>query len=120
MTKSIEQVKARLRKEDEEKERAFQKRMEEVREGQAAWRAEQEAEERPEQNRRQKLIDDARQKREREMRDSALASWKANGGTEEEFTEEWPSLRTEMLRRRTLEGEEQARTAQRRATIRRF
>ena len=51
------------------------------------------------------------------MKDSALRSWLDAGGKAEEFEEEWPSLRTEMLRRRTLEAETNARTAQRRSGV---
>jgi hypothetical protein len=114
---SIEQMKARLKRDDEEKEEAFQKRLEEIKEGQAPWRAEQKAKERAEEQKRRKLHDDARQRREQEMKDSARSSWLGAGGTAEEFEEEWPSLRTEMLRRRTLEAETNAPAAHRRSGI---
>jgi hypothetical protein len=68
---SIEQLKAKLKKQDEEKEEAFQKRLQEIREAQAPWRAEQEAKKRAEEQERKKLLDDARRKRENEMRDGA-------------------------------------------------
>jgi hypothetical protein len=45
------------------------------------------------------------------MKDSTLHSWVASGGSEEEFEQEWPTLRREMLRQRTLEREESARAA---------
>ena len=120
MSETLEQMKARLKREDEEKEVAFHRRLKEIEAEQAPWRAVQEAKERAEEQKRQKLLDDARQKREQEMKDSARRAWTASGGTEGEFEEEWPSLRTEMLKRRTLENEEQARTAQRRRNIRAF
>ena len=44
----IEQMKARLKREDEEKEEAFQKRLEEIRESQAELRAAPEAKEQAE------------------------------------------------------------------------
>jgi hypothetical protein len=116
-TKSIEQLKARLKRNDEEKEEAFQKRLEEIREGNALWRAEQEAKKRAEEQERRKLLDDARHKREQEMKDSALRCWLDAGGTAEEFEEEWPSLRTEMLKRRTLETETNSRAAHMRGGI---
>ena len=119
-TESIEQLKAKLRREDEAQEEAFQKRLEEIRESQAPWRAEREERERAGEQKRQKLFDDARQKREQEMKKSALASWESSGGTAAEFEEEWPSLRTELLRRRTLEAETNARAAQRRSGISSF
>ena len=117
MGETIEQVKARLKRQDEEKEKAFQKRLEEIREAQAPWRAEQEAKERAEEQERQKLLDDARHKREQEMKDSAHRSWLDAGGRAEEFEDEWPALRTEMLRRRTLEAETDAPAAHRRSGI---
>jgi len=108
---TTEQVKARLKRQDEEKEEAFQKTLEEIRKAQAPFRAEQEAKRRVEEEKRQKLHEDIRQKREGEMRDSARTSWLAAGGTHAEFEKEWPSLRTEMLRRRTIEEDENARGA---------
>ena len=51
------------------------------------------------------------------MKDSARTSWLAAGGTEEEFAREWPGMRTEMLKRRTLEDDANARAAQRRSRV---
>jgi colicin import membrane protein len=121
MTKeSLEQLKAKLKSEDEEKEEAFQKRLEEIREGQAEVRAEREAKERAEQKERRKLLEDARQRREQEMKYSARSSWLDAGGRAEEFEEEWSSLRTEMLKRRTFEAETNARAAHRRSGVSRL
>jgi hypothetical protein len=111
-TDRVEQLKARLKREDEAKEEAFQNRLEEIRESQAEFRADQEAKERAEKQRRQKLHEDLRQRREKEMKEPALASWTASGGREADFEKAWPSLRVEMLKRRTLENEEQTRAAQ--------
>ena len=116
-SESIEQLKARLKRENEENERAFQKTLEGIRESQAPFRAEQEARKRAEEAERQKLLEDARAKRQQEMKDSARRSWLDAGGTGEEFEREWPGMRTEMLRRRTLEDDANARTAQRRSAI---
>jgi hypothetical protein len=113
----VEQLKARLKREDEEKEEAFQKRLEEIREAQAPWRAEQEAKKRAEEQEREKLYEGIRQKQENEMRDRARRTWIAAGGTGGEFEEAWPSLRTEMLKRRTLEDDANARSAQRRSGV---
>jgi hypothetical protein len=112
-----EQMKTRLKRQDEEKEKAFQKTLEEIRKALAPFRAEQEEKKRAEEAERQKLHEDARQKREQEMRDSARMSWLAAGGTGEDFEQEWPGIRTEMLRRRTLEADANARAAQRRSGI---
>jgi hypothetical protein len=99
---TIEQLKARLKREDEAKEEAFQKRLEEIRESQAEFRAEQEAKERAEQKERDKLHENLRQRREREMKDSARQAWLDAGGTGEEFEREWPAMRTQMLKERAL------------------
>ena len=107
-TESIEQMNARLKREEEEKEEAFQKRLEQIRAEQAPLRAEREAKEQAEEQQRRKLLDEARQRREQEMKKSACFD---SGGTAEEFEDEWASLRTEMLRRRTLEAETDAHTA---------
>ena len=74
----IEQLKARIKRQDEEKEKAFQKILEEIRESQAPFRAEQEAKKRAEEAERQKLHEEAWQRREREMKDSARTSWLAD------------------------------------------
>jgi hypothetical protein len=65
-TDRVEQLKARLKREDEAKEEAFQKRLAEIKESQAEFRAEQEEKERAEEQKRKKLHDDLRQKRERD------------------------------------------------------
>jgi hypothetical protein len=113
----VEQLKARLKREDEEKEEAFKKRLEEIRESQAPWRAEQEAKKRAEEQERKKLYEGIRQKQENEMKGRAQRTWIAAGGTEGEFEEAWPSLRTEMLKRRTLEDDANARASQRRSGV---
>jgi hypothetical protein len=100
-------MKARLKSEDEVKEEAFQKRLEQIRAEQAPLRAEREAKEQAEEQERRNLLDEARQMREQEMKDSACSSWLDAGGRAEEFEQEWPSLRTEMLKRRTPRGRDE-------------
>jgi hypothetical protein len=46
---------------------------------------------------------------ERLAKDSARRSWKASGGTEAAFEEAWPSMWEEMLKRRTIDSDMQAR-----------
>ena len=75
------------------------------------------AEEREKQARiRQERAERQKEEEERAKR-SALTSWTLNGGTEAEFEEAWPSLRLEMLKRRVLEDEANARADQRRSGI---
>lgn len=52
MGEATEQLKARLKRQDEEKEEAFQTRLEETKADNAKWRARQEAEERAEEQER--------------------------------------------------------------------
>jgi hypothetical protein len=106
---TVEQLKDRLRKEDEAKEEAFQKRLEQLRADTAKYRAEKEAEERTKQQERERLLAGVRESRERETKDSALRPWLDAGGTEEEFEQEWPQLRREMLKERALGGVSQER-----------
>jgi hypothetical protein len=106
---TVEQLKDRLRKEDEGKEEAFQKRLEQLRSDTAKYRAEKEAEERTKQQERERLFAGVRESREREMKDSARLAWLDAGGTGEEFEREWPGMRTEMLKRRIVDAEGRAR-----------
>jgi hypothetical protein len=106
---TVEQLKDRLRKEDEEKEEAFQKRLEQLRSDTAKYRAEKEAEERTKQQERERLFAGVRESREREMKDSARLAWLDAGGTGEEFEREWPAMRTQMLRERALSRGSEAR-----------
>jgi len=116
----IGQLKARLKRQDEEKEKASQKRLEEIRESQAEFRAEQEAKERAERQERQKLREDARQRKEQEMKTPAGLAWIDAGGRAEEFEREWPQMRTQMLRERALEGGSAVRREQRSRNVRAF
>src|SRR5215218_5828570 len=90
---SIEQLKARLKRQDEEKEEAFKKRLERAYADNAGWRAEQAQKKRLEEQERERLHAGVRESREQEMKTSALRPWLDAGGTEEEFEQEWPQLR---------------------------
>jgi hypothetical protein len=50
---------------------------------------------------------------ERRSRDLARRQWKASGGAEAAFEKAWPSMWEEMLKRRTMDTEWQARETQR-------
>ena len=106
---SIEQLKARLKRQDEEKEEAFKKRLERAYADNAGWRAEQAQKKRLEEQERERLHAGVRESREQEMKASALRPWLDAGGTEEEFEQEWPQLRREMLKERALGGASQER-----------
>jgi hypothetical protein len=117
---SIEQLKARLKREDQEKEEAFQKHLEEIKAGNARWRAEQEEKERAKEQERQKLHEDLRQNREQEMKDGARLAWPDAGGREEEFEREWSEMRRQMLRERAAGGDSEARQEFRQRNVRAF
>jgi hypothetical protein len=106
---TVEEIKTRLNREDEEKEKAFQKRLKEIDAGNAKWRAEKEKEQRAKELATEKLISERQEKREQEMKDSARNSYLVAGGSEEDFEEAWPEIKAEMLKRRTIEAEAQTR-----------
>jgi hypothetical protein len=62
---TIEQMTARLTKEDEAKEEIFHKRLKEIKASNSRWRAEKVKKERAEEREREKLHEDLRLKRER-------------------------------------------------------
>src|SRR5215208_761955 len=62
---TVEQLKDRLRKDDEEIEEAFQKRLKQLRADTAKYRAEKEAEDRTKQQERERLLAGVRESRER-------------------------------------------------------
>jgi hypothetical protein len=117
---TVEQMKARLTREDEEKERAFQKRLKEVDADSAPWRAQKEKEEREKELRQERVVRESQQKRAQEMKDEALRSYLDAGGTQEDFEEAWPQIRGEMLKRAAIEGESAPRAQSMRRTIHSF
>jgi hypothetical protein len=104
----VERIKAQEVAEEERKQARMRELYEHARERREAEAAEQ---------RRCKEERDAKLRRseekakgeERLARNSAWLRWKASGGTEEEFDREWPGMRTEMLKRRTVDAEGRAR-----------
>ncbi len=106
---TLEQIKARIERQDEEKEEAFQKSLKEIKGANKRWRAEQEEKERAAERARQKLREDLRKKREEETKDRMRLSWLDAGGAAEEFEQEWPKMRSQMLRERVLGRDSEAR-----------
>ena len=66
------------------------------------------------------LGDDPAEVEERLARDSARRSWKAGGGTEAAFDQAWPSMREEMLKRRTIDADREARQEMARSNVSRI
>jgi hypothetical protein len=57
---------------------------------------------------------------ERLARDSSRRSWKASGGTEAAFDQAWPSMWEEILKRRTIDADGQARQEMARSGVSRI
>ena len=115
----VERIKAEEAAEQERKQARLRKLAE-----QARKRREAEAEE----ERRRKEERDAKLRRsedekaegeERLARNSAWLRWKASGGTEE-FDWEWPGMRAEMLKRRTIDADSAAREAMAQSSVSRI
>ena len=118
--KEVNRIKAEEAAEEERK----QARMGELSE-QAKRRREAEArEERRRQDERNAKLRRSHEEKagaeERRARDAARLRWKAGGGTEAAFEEAWPSMWEEMLRRRTLDADREAREAMARSTVSRI
>jgi len=117
---TIEQVKARLKKQDEEKEKARQKKLAEFDAVAQRYRAEKEKEQREKERASQKLIREAQEERALQMKDGARLSYLDAGGTDEEFEEAWPQIKAEMLKQRALEGDSRARLEFQRSMLQTF
>jgi dTMP kinase len=116
----VERIKAEEAAEEEHK----QARMRELAE-QARVRREAEAaeERRREDERNAKLRhyqDEKAEDEERRSKDLAMRRWKASCGAEAAFEEAWPSIWEEMLKRRTVDAEGQAREAMSRSSVSRI
>jgi hypothetical protein len=121
---TIAEIKARLKRQDEERERARQKTLNEIRAEQAKWRAEKEREQRAREEATQKLIKERQEERaqveEHRTKELARASWVDAGGSEVDFEKAWPEMWQQTLVARALEGESQARLASQRHIVETF
>jgi hypothetical protein len=110
---TIEQLKQRLTREDEEKERAWQYTLKEIEAEQAQWRAQREAEARAKQEEFERLRTEEQREyaraEERRTKEDARRHWLEAGGTPEDFEKAWPDMWRETLVARTLERESQVR-----------
>ena len=105
----VKRIKSQEAAEEECKQARMRKLAEQARERREAEAAEE---------RRRKAERDAKLRRsqeeqgkreERRARNSARLRWKASGGTEVAFDQAWPSMWEEMLKRRTVDADLQAR-----------
>jgi len=117
---TTQQMVARIKRQDEEKEEAFQKRLKEIKADNAKWRARQEEQERAAEQERQKLHEGLRQRKEQEMKGFTREAWLGAGGTVNEFEQEWSAMRRQMLRERAVGRDSEARQEARERNIKAF
>ena len=110
---NVEEVRANLRRGEEEK--AARLRNHPGIKALEAWQREQDEAERLEREQREQ---ERRERREQEseaqaarLEEEARGQFLASGGTAAEFEDAWPSMKTEILKRRALEATELARRA---------
>jgi hypothetical protein len=113
----VERIKAQEAAEEERKQARMRELAEQARERREAEDAEQR---RRKEERDAKLWRSQEEKAELEERlakDCARRSWKASGGTEVAFEEAWPSMWEEMLKRRTIDADRDAREVMARSGV---
>lgn len=116
----VERIKAEEVAEEERKQARIRELAEQARERREFQAAE---EERRKEERDAKLRHSQEEKAEVEKRlakASARHSWKAGGGTEAAFEEAWPSMWEEMLKRRTIDADRDAREVMARSSVSRI
>jgi hypothetical protein len=116
----VERIKAQEAAEEERK----QERMRELAEEARQHREAQAAEERKREAERDAKLRRSREEKanveEERTKRAVFNSWVANGGAPGEFEAAWPELRAEMLKRRTIEQDSQARQQQRSSGVSRI
>lgn len=116
----VERIKAK----EAEKEQRLEERMRELAEEARERREAQAAEERRREAERhaklRRVEEERRQAEEERTKRAVFNSWVANGGAPSEFEAAWPNLKREMLTKRTLEQDSQARQLQRTSGVSRI
>jgi len=116
----VERIKAREAAEEERNQARMRELAEQARERREVEAAE---ERRREEERRAKLMrsqEEKAQVEERLAKDGARRSWQASGGTEAAFDQAWPSMWEEMLKRRTVDADREARQVMARSSVSRI
>jgi ABC-type oligopeptide transport system substrate-binding subunit len=116
----VERIKAEEAAEKERKQARMRELAEQARERREAEAAEEERRKEERDAKLRRSWEEKAEGEERLARDSARRSWKASGGTEAAFDQAWPSMWEEMLKRRTVDADMQAREAMARSTISRI
>jgi hypothetical protein len=115
----VERIKAQEVAEEERKQarmRELSERAKERREAEAA----EERRRKDERDAKLRRSEEKTEVEERRAKDLARRRWRASGGAEAAFDQAWPSMWEEMLKRRTLDVDMQAREAMARSTVSRI
>jgi hypothetical protein len=115
----VERIKAQEVAEEERKQarmRELSERAKERREAEAA----EERRRKDERDAKLRRSEEKTEVEERRAKDLARRRWRASGGAEAAFDQAWPSMWEEMLKRRTLDADMQAREAMARSTVSRI
>ena len=108
----VARIKAEEAAEDQRKQERMRELAKEARERREAEAAEERKHKAEREAKLRRTEEEKGKAEERRAKEGARRQWKASGGTEAAFEGAWPSMREEMLKRRTLERETQARQLQ--------
>ena len=115
----MERIKAQEVAEEERNQARMRELAKQARERREAEAAEERRREEERNAKFRRSRDEKAEVEERLARNSAWLRWKASGGTEE-FYREWPGMRTEMLKRRTVDADRVAREEMTRSGVSRI
>jgi hypothetical protein len=116
----VERIKAEEAAEEEHKQARMRELAEQARERREAEAAEQRKRKEERDTKLRRCEDEKAEGEERRAKDLARRRWRASGGTDEEFDREWPGMRTEMLKRRTVDADRVAREEMTRSCVSRI
>jgi hypothetical protein len=118
--KEVERIKAQEAAEEERKQARMRELTEEARKRREAEAAEESRREAARNAKLRRSQEQRAEGEERRARYLARRSWKASGGTEAAFKEAWLSMWQEMLMRRTVDADRDAREAMARSGVSRI
>jgi hypothetical protein len=116
----VERIKAQEAAEEEHRQARMRELAEQARDYREAEAAEERRRKEEQDAKLRRYQDEKAEGEERRARNSAWLRWKASGGTEEEFDREWPGMRTEMLKRGTVDADRVAREEMTRSGVSRI
>jgi hypothetical protein len=116
----VERIKAQEAAEEEHRQARMRELAEQARERREPEAAEEERRKGERDAKLRRSQEEKAEGEERQARNSAWLRWKASGGTEKEFDREWPGMSTEMLKRRTVDADREAREVMARSSVSRI